>query len=110
MKRARGKSKKAAQSGAIPASDYPKPDPSGACPVVAIGASAGGLEVFQQFFSHMPADTGFAFVLVQHLDPSHETLIPELLAKYTKMPVQRVTQPTVVEPDKVYVIPANALL
>ena len=58
----------------------------------------------------MPADTGFAFVLIQHLDPSHETLIPELLTNYTTMPVQRVTEPVLAEPNKVYVIPANALL
>jgi len=41
-----------------------------------IGASAGGLEMFQQFFAQMPPDTGMAFVLIQHLDPNHETLIP----------------------------------
>ena len=50
------------------------------CPVVAIGASAGGLEAFRELFRRMPADTGFAFVLIQHLSPRHETLIPELLA------------------------------
>ena len=75
-----------------------------------IGASAGGLEMFQQFFAQMPPDTGMAFVLIQHLDPNHETLIPELLTKHTSMPVQRVLQPTPAEPNHVYVIPANALL
>ena len=66
--------------------------------------------MFQQFFAQMPPDTGMAFVLIQHLDPNHETLIPELLTKHTSMPVQRVLQPTPAEPNHVYVIPANALL
>jgi chemotaxis response regulator CheB len=60
------------------------------CPIVALGASAGGLEVFGQFFDRMPPDTGFAFVVVQHLDPSHDTLMPELLSKHTTMKVMRV--------------------
>src|ERR1041384_5589572 len=87
-----------------------EPHAPAACAVVTIGASAGGLETFQQFFAHMPADSGMAFVLIQHLDPNHETLIPELLTKYTSMSVQRVLEPTAIEPNRVYVIPANALL
>ncbi|MDB6033703.1 MAG: putative chemotaxis CheB/CheR fusion protein, partial [Verrucomicrobiales bacterium] len=74
------------------------------CPVVAIGASAGGLEVFQQFFDRMPADSGMAFVLVQHLDPEHDTLMPELLSKHTSMPVRRVEDGLPVEANHVYVI------
>ena len=52
-----------------------------------MGASAGGLEAFQKFFSNMPANSGMAFVLAQHLDPRHETLMPELLRKQTTMSV-----------------------
>jgi two-component system CheB/CheR fusion protein len=80
------------------------------CPVVGIGASAGGLEAFQELFSHMPAASGMAFVLIQHLDPRHETLMPELLARHTAMPVRLVSDETRVETDHVYVIPPNATL
>src|SRR5262245_25910137 len=79
-------------------------------PVVGMGASAGGLEAFQSFFTHMPPDGGMAFVLVQHLDPAHGTLMPELLARHTAMPVAQVQDETPVEPDHVYVIPPNATL
>src|SRR5947208_395304 len=110
MKRARGKAKQAPPRKSSPAHEAPTAaKESVRCPLVAIGASAGGLEVFQQFFSHMPPDSGMAFVLIQHLDPNHETLIPELLTNYTAMPVQRVLEPVQIEPNHIYVIPANAL-
>src|SRR5689334_22916122 len=79
-------------------------------PLVVLGASAGGLEVFQQFFAQIPAESGLAFVLIQHLDPNHETLVPELLAKHMSMPAQRVVEPVALKANHVYVIPANALL
>lgn len=75
-----------------------------------MGASAGGLEAFQKFFTNMPSDSGIAFVLVQHLDPRHATLMPELLARHTRMSVEQAKDPTPVEPDHVYVIPPNATL
>jgi two-component system CheB/CheR fusion protein len=68
------------------------------------------LEAFQAFFAGMPADSGMAFVLVQHLDPRHETLMPELLARHTPMPVLLVPDETKVEENHVYVIPPNATL
>ncbi len=80
------------------------------CPVVAIGSSAGGLEAFQELFRHMPSDSGLAFVLIQHLAPRHQTLIPELLAPLTAMPVQQVSEETIVEPNHVYVMPASMTL
>ncbi len=80
------------------------------CPVVAIGASAGGLEAFQELFRQMPADTGFAFVLIQHLSPRHETLIPELLAPLTPMPVRTVEDETVIEANQIYVMPPHGTL
>jgi two-component system CheB/CheR fusion protein len=80
------------------------------CPVVAIGASAGGLEAFQELFRHMPADTGYAFVLIQHLSPRHETLIPELLAPLTPMPVRTVEDETLVHSNHVYVMPTHGTL
>ena len=80
------------------------------CPVVGLGASAGGLESFQAFLSSMPSDSGMVFVLVQHLDPRHETLMPELLARHTEMPVQLVTEDTPAEKNHVYVVPPDAMV
>lgn len=80
------------------------------CPIVAMGASAGGLEVFQRFFTVMPPDTGMAFVLVQHLDRSHETLMPEILSKHTVMPVLKVEEGLKVQANHVYVIAPNVSL
>lgn len=76
-------------------------------PVVGIGASAGGLEAFVQLISALPPNTGMAFVLVQHLDPSHESMLPELLSPHTEMPVVSVHDGLPVEPNHVYVIPPN---
>src|SRR4051812_5417872 len=72
--------------------------------VVGIGASAGGLEAFFDFFSVMPATSGMAFVLVQHLPPERESMIADLLAQRTKMRVQQVENGMQVDPDHVYVI------
>ncbi|MFL6231654.1 MAG: CheR family methyltransferase [Thermoanaerobaculia bacterium] len=80
------------------------------CPVVAIGASAGGLDAIQELFRPMPADTGFAFVLIQHLSPRHETLIPELLAPLTPMPVRTVEDETVIHANHIYVMPPHGTL
>ncbi|MGE5646303.1 MAG: chemotaxis protein CheB [Acidobacteriota bacterium] len=77
------------------------------CPVVGIGASAGGLEAFTGLLRHLRGDTGMAFVLVQHLDPKHESLLPELLSKSSPMPILQVRDGMKVEPDHVYVIPPN---
>lgn len=79
-----------------------------AFPIVGIGASAGGLEAFSQLLHHLPADTGLAFVLVQHLDPAHESALTDLLARTTTMPVCEVTNNLIVKPNHVYVIPPNA--
>ncbi|HLI63366.1 MAG TPA: chemotaxis protein CheB [Terriglobales bacterium] len=76
--------------------------------IVGIGASAGGLEAFTQLLQALPADTGMAFVLVQHLEPKHESILTKLLAKATRMPVQEVREGMSVEANHVYVIPANA--
>jgi two-component system, chemotaxis family, CheB/CheR fusion protein len=81
-----------------------------AFPIVGIGASAGGLEAFTQVLRHLPADTGMAFVLVQHLDPVHESALTSLLARATKMPVTEVTPRLRVRPNQVYVIPPNVNL
>ena len=75
--------------------------------VVGVGASAGGLEAFKQLLAHLPVDTGMAFVLITHLDPKHESILPKLLAKATRMPVSEVQDRMVVTPDHVYVLPPN---
>jgi two-component system, chemotaxis family, CheB/CheR fusion protein len=76
-------------------------------PVVGMAASAGGLEAFMQLLSHLPGDTGMAFVLIQHLSPDHASLLTEILARETAMPVREVQNGMAVEPNQVYVIPPN---
>lgn len=76
-------------------------------PVVGMGASAGGLEAFEQFFRHVAPDNGMAYVLVPHLDPDHASLLTEILQRITTMPVIEAQDQIVVEPDCVYVIPPN---
>lgn len=75
--------------------------------IVGMGGSAGGLEAFEEFFKNMPADTGMAFVIVQHLSPTHECLMPDLLQRFTAMKVQQIEDGMEVEPNHVYVIPPN---
>ncbi len=79
-------------------------------PVVGIGASAGGIEAFKQMLGALPTDTGMAFVLVQHLDPTHPSMLTEILARATRMPVSEVQDRMVVEPDHVYVIPPGVTM
>jgi signal transduction histidine kinase len=79
-------------------------------PVIAIGASAGGLNAFKKFFKAMSADSGMAFVLVPHLDPTHESLMVELLSRQTTMPVLEAKEGQLIEVNHVYVIPPNKFL
>lgn len=72
--------------------------------VVGMGASAGGLEAYAEFLQACPADTGMAYVLIQHLPPDKESLLAEILSKHTSMPVLVVEDGMEVEPDHVYVI------
>ncbi|MEA5626482.1 chemotaxis protein CheB [Nostoc sp. UHCC 0251] len=76
-------------------------------PIVGIAASAGGLEAFTQLLKHLLTDTGMAFVLIQHLDPNHKSLLSEILARITTMPVNEVQNGVIVEPNQVYIIPPN---
>ena len=75
--------------------------------VVGIGASAGGLEAFEQFFSHLPADNGMAFVLVPHLSPDHKSMMVDLLKRYTAMEICEAREGMEVKPNRVYIIPPN---
>ena len=76
-------------------------------PIVGIGASAGGLEAFRRLLGALPTDTGMAYVLVQHLDPRHESILAELLSHATGMAVAEVKGDVRVEPNRVYVIPPS---
>jgi two-component system, chemotaxis family, CheB/CheR fusion protein len=88
-----------------PAATSPARSPPGTPTVVAIGASAGGLEAIEKFLRGVPEGSGLAFVIVQHLDPTHVGAMPELLQRATRMPVAQVRDGTRVEADHVYVIP-----
>ena len=78
------------------------------CPIV--GTSAGGLEAFTEFLRHLPPAPGLAFVLLQHLDPTHETQLPKLLARATPLPVTEVKRNTPVDANHVYVLPPGKQL
>ena len=79
-------------------------------PIVGIGASAGGLEALEQFFSNMPVDNGMAFIVIQHLDPTHPGIMPELLQRITRIKVLQAADQLKVKPNNVYVIPPNKSL
>src|SRR3989442_10356326 len=86
----RAKAKSAAAEPKTRAQESSRPRVDRLCPVAGFGASAGGLEAFTELLQCLPEDTGMAFVLVQHLDPKHQSLLTELLAKSTPMPVLQV--------------------
>jgi two-component system, chemotaxis family, CheB/CheR fusion protein len=72
-------------------------------PVVGIGASAGGLDAFKKLLKAIPEDSGMAYILVQHLDPDHESILTELLQRVTKIPVQEITDNVQVAPNHIYI-------
>ncbi|RUR28662.1 chemotaxis protein CheB [Vreelandella andesensis] len=84
--------------------------PKTATRILGIGASAGGLAPLEAFLSRVPPHSHMAYVVVQHLDPTHKALLPELLQRATQMPVREATQGMPIEPDYVYVIPPNTEL
>jgi two-component system, chemotaxis family, CheB/CheR fusion protein len=96
----RGSPTMAASYGATPESRLP-------FSVVGLGASAGGYEAYTDFLAHLPKETGMAFVLVQHLDPSHPSHLGQLLSKASALPVTEIKNCGDVRPDRVYVIPSN---
>jgi two-component system CheB/CheR fusion protein len=100
--------------GLRPKQPAPRGRPTGAAgktaaefPIVGLGASAGGLEALEQFFRQVSANSGLAFVVVQHLDPTHKGILPELLQRGTGLKVVQVRDRTPVRPDCIYVIPPN---
>ncbi|MFX1258887.1 MAG: chemotaxis protein CheB [Promethearchaeota archaeon] len=76
-------------------------------PVVGIGASAGGLEAFEQFFSNIPIDTGMAFILITHLDPTHKSILSDLIRRYTRINVVEAEENMQIKPNCAYIIPPN---
>ncbi len=98
-------SKRASPAPAVAAAT--PPDSKERCPIVGFGASAGGLDAFSSLLQEMPADSGMALVLVQHLDPQHSSILTELLSRATSMKVTQVVHETSVQPNRVYVIPPN---
>jgi two-component system CheB/CheR fusion protein len=86
------------------------PSAPGGFPVVGIGASAGGLEAFGKLLEALPADTGIAFVLIPHLEPTHASMMVDLLGLHTTMTVMQVADGMAIESNRVYVIPPQAYL
>src|ERR1700722_1785758 len=78
-----------------------------AFPIVGVGGSAGGLEGFTQLLEHLPSTSGMAYVLIQHLDPTHASQLPEILSRKSTMPVQEIRGETRVQANHVYVIAAS---
>src|SRR5882672_11136669 len=79
-------------------------------PVVGLGASAGGLEAFTKLFTALPPDSGMAFILIQHLDPTHESMMVALLGSHTPMKVLQASDGMTIEREHVYVIPPRVYL
>ena len=79
-------------------------------PIVGVGASAGGLDAFKRLLAAIPEKSGMAYVLVQHLDPFHESVLPEILQRVTKIPVLEITDDIHLAPDHIYIIPSNKML
>ena len=88
--------------------DFPPAPLPAPVPVVGIGASAGGLQALEALFTNLPADTGAAFVVVQHLSPDFKSLMDELLAKHTRMAIRVVDENQDLEPDHIYLIPPRS--
>jgi len=76
-------------------------------PIVAIGASAGGLEAMMELLKHLPTDTGMSFIYVQHLSPDHKSMLTEILSQKTEMKVQEIDDMDKIKPNNVFVIPYN---
>ena len=92
---------------AVPSREKISTTDLGQFPIVGIGASAGGLEAFEQFLGNVPEDSGMAYVVIQHLDPTQKGMLPELLQRNSKMKVMQVKDRMVVKQNCVYVIPPN---
>ena len=79
-------------------------------PIVGVGASAGGLDAFKRLIKSLPENPGIALILVQHLEPTHESMLTDLLQKISRIPIQEITDNVVVESNHIYIIPPNRSL
>lgn len=91
----------------IPVADNVIPVADNVVPIVGIGASAGGLEAIEKFFTNMPYDSGMAFVIIMHFDPTSKSVMVEIMKRYTKMEVQQAKDGMKIHQDSVYIIPPN---
>ena len=91
----------------VPSNEKASDSDTGKFPIVCIGASAGGLEAFEQFLSNVPAISGMAYIVIQHLDPTHKGILPELLQRISLLEVFQVKENMTVRVNSVYVIPPN---
>jgi len=107
MKKSTAPAQQSKKNGKSPENREPAAEAGQGFPVVGIGASAGGLEALEQFLKQVPANSGVAYVIVQHLDPTHKGIMPELLQRSSTMVVSQVSDRMRVKPDCVYVIPPN---
>ncbi|HXP80950.1 MAG TPA: chemotaxis protein CheB [Verrucomicrobiae bacterium] len=109
MNSARGATQKVAKPNQKSSRPAPPPEPSKAdsFPIVGIGASAGGLEAFKELLTSLPERTGMAYVLVPHLDPDHQSVLTEILSRFTKIHIAEVIDGMPLERDRIYVIPPN---
>ncbi len=110
MKRTRPGKPKPRHTSATAADGRESDDKAAAFPIVGVGASAGGLEAFSALLGALPVGTGMAFVLIQHLDPEHESALVSLLARVSSVPVAEAVDGEAVQPDHVYVIPKGTKL
>jgi len=78
--------------------------------IIAIGASAGGLEALEKLFAGLSSQSGATFVVIQHLSPDHKSMMANLLARHTAMPVVMVEQDMPIEPNRVYLIPPGSIM
>lgn len=90
--------------------EKPRKEKSGLFPVVAIGASAGGIEAISKLLENLSPNLGMGYVIIQHLSPNHESILPELLERRTSMPVRQVDDKMRVAPNNIYVIPPNTYM
>ena len=99
-----------AQKSQDQSTDKKKRESENSFPVVGIGASAGGLAAFKKLLKATPDDPGMAYLFVQHLDPDHESLLPEILQKETNMPVAELSENCKIEKNHIYVMPSNKMM
>lgn len=94
----------------MPSNNIYQPNDNSGFPVIGVGASSGGLDALRKLLQNIPVNSGMAYVLMQHLAPQHESLLPEILSRETKVPVQEITDLIHLKPDNIYIIPENKIL